>query len=122
MGSDVTPFGEQFVSVEDSMGLVHMSKGVLPPPKHAQSEVSIVCDLATIRSHDRDVVDVVSEMAGVERRATGYRLIACPTPVGCVAGYFPELNVLLPLDHHGHNAQTPAAKAIPIRLLRFTDD
>ena len=79
-------------------------------------------DLAELGFVDGDVVDVVSDVAGVERRASGYRLIAYPTPIGCVAGYYPELNVLLPLDHHGPNAQTPAAKAIPVRLLREPAD
>lgn len=237
---DRTDFGEQFVTVEDSMGLVHMSKGVLTPPEHARSEVSILCDLAfalfgadhpvpwssmrsnndvvrqhieavipgfhafndrvrvpggfslphpprdgrvfptasgkaafavtrvvhrdvgpgelllqTLRSHDQynttiyghddryrglkgdrhvlmvsetdlstrgfvegEIVDVVSEFGGVERWVRGYRLVTYPTPIGCVAGYYPELNVLLPLDHHGADAQTPAAKSIPIRLVR----
>ncbi len=38
---------EQFVTVEDSMGVVHVSKGVLPPPsEHCQSEVAIIAQLA----------------------------------------------------------------------------
>lgn len=38
----------QFVSVENSMGKVHSSKGVLPPiSKNLKSEIEIVCDLAT---------------------------------------------------------------------------
>ena len=42
--------------------------------------------------------------------------MAYPTPLGCAAAYYPETNVLIALDHHGSGAQTPAAKAIPIRL------
>ncbi len=38
--------GEQFVTVEDSMSMVHRSQGVLPPADPAlRSEVSIVCGL-----------------------------------------------------------------------------
>ena len=32
--------------------------------------------------------------------------------------YYPETNVLIPLEHHGADAQTPAANAVPIRLER----
>jgi formate dehydrogenase major subunit len=236
---DEAPTGLQFVTVEDSMGLVHASTGVLDPPSaDVRSEVAIVCDLAvalfgsqhavpwatfrddydivrdrvavvipgfenfndrirvpggfslphpprderrfptsdgkaqfsrtnvvttalapgelllqTLRSHDQynttiyghddryrgisgdrhiimlnptdiaslglvngQVVDVVSVISEHERRATGYRIVAYPTPPGTAAGYYPELNVLIPLDHHGPDAQTPAAKAIPVRL------
>ncbi len=237
---DRTVHGDQFVTVEDSMGMVHMSRGRFTPPGQSRSEVSIVCDLGaalfgpmhpvdwknmranndvvrdhisatipefsafnervrvpggfslphpprdarvfptesgkaefavttvrgrraepgvlllqTLRSHDQynttvyghddryrgisgsrrvlmvnavdlavrslvegDLVDLVSESGGVERRALSYRVLAYPTPIGCVAGYFPELNVLLALDHHGEDAQTPGAKSIPVRLYR----
>jgi molybdopterin-dependent oxidoreductase alpha subunit len=38
---------EQFVSCENSMGVIQMSKGVLQPPsKHLLSEIAIVCRLA----------------------------------------------------------------------------
>ena len=233
----------QFVTVEDSMGLVHASTGTLEPPSpHVRSEVAIVCHLAlalfgdehpvpwaaflirydalrdriarvipgfddfnervradtgfalphpprderrfdtddgrahlsvtevaverlgegelllqTLRSHDQynttiygfhdryrglsgdrrivmvnpiDVerlgfhhgerVDVVTALAGPERRAHDYRVVSYPTPVGTAAAYFPEANVLIPLDHHDPVARTPASKAIPVRLERAT--
>jgi len=44
---DASPHGDQFVTVEDSMGLIHASRGVLPPASDdLRSEVAIVCDLA----------------------------------------------------------------------------
>lgn len=239
--ADRSSEGPQFVTVEDSMSIVHTSTGVLDPPSSMlRSEVTIVCDLAaavldldhsvdwaamrndndrvrdhiaavipgfgdfnrrvhisggfvlphpprdsrefpttdgkahftvthvatrerapdelllqTLRSHDQynttiyghhdryrgitgdrhvimlnpgdidrlgyadgDRVDIVSALPGPERRAPGYRVVAYPTPVGCAAAYYPETNVLIALDHHGPDAQTPAAKAIPIRLER----
>ncbi len=239
--ADRSSEGTQFVTVEDSMGLVHTSTGVLDPPSSIlRSEVAIVCDLAdallgtkhpvdwtamrddndrvrdhiarvipgfddfnrrvrvpggfvlphlprdsrqfptsdgkaqfrithvaiddrapgtlllqTLRSHDQynttiyghhdryrgitgdrhvimlntedivrlgyangDRVDIVSALAGPQRRAADYRIVAYPTPIGCAAAYYPETNVLISLDHHDPDAQTPAAKAIPIRLER----
>ncbi|MEL7160933.1 MAG: molybdopterin dinucleotide binding domain-containing protein, partial [Bacteroidota bacterium] len=45
---DVRPGGEQFVSCENSMGVVQMSKGVLEPAsEHLRSEVAIICGLAS---------------------------------------------------------------------------
>jgi len=44
---DTGPNGDQFVTVEDSMSLIHASQGVLEPASpQLRSEVSIVCDLA----------------------------------------------------------------------------
>ena len=44
---DIQSSGYQFVSVENSMGIVHNSKGVLPPKSsHLKSEVAIICELA----------------------------------------------------------------------------
>jgi molybdopterin-dependent oxidoreductase alpha subunit len=75
-------------------------------------------DIARLGHADGDRVDIVSMLPGPERRARGYRIIAYPTPVGCAAAYYPETNVLISLDHHGPDAQTPAAKAVPVRLER----
>ncbi len=235
---DVQTTGEQFVTVEDSMGTVHMSRGVLSPASsRLSSEVSIVCQIArrvvgeslpwkefeadydriresiarvvpgfddfnarvrvpggfllphaardsltfdtatkkaiftvnalevlrpasgrlilqTVRSHDQynttiyglhdryrgihrgrrvvfvnpddltalgfrdgDIADVVSEWDdGVERRASAFRLVAYPVAKGCAAAYFPEANVLVPLDHTAEISNTPASKSIVVRL------
>ncbi|HEY6576478.1 MAG TPA: FdhF/YdeP family oxidoreductase, partial [Mycobacterium sp.] len=45
---DMQAGGKQLVSVEDSMSIVHLSRGSLTPPSaHLRSEVAIVCELAT---------------------------------------------------------------------------
>jgi anaerobic selenocysteine-containing dehydrogenase len=75
-------------------------------------------DITRLGHTDGDRVDIVSLLTGPERRARGYRIVAYPTPLGCAAAYYPETNVLIALDHHGPEAHTPAAKAIPIRLER----
>ena len=44
---DFQSSGKQLVSVEDSMSMVHLSRGNLTPPsEHLRSEVAIVCELA----------------------------------------------------------------------------
>jgi formate dehydrogenase major subunit len=79
-------------------------------------------DITNLGFHDGDLVDIASVFADRERRVFGYRIVGYPTPVGTAAAYYPEANVLIPLDHHGVDAQTPAAKAIPIRLEPHTAD
>jgi len=53
---------------------------------------------------------------GVARAVPGLRLTSYDIPSGCVAGYFPECNPLVPLWHHAEGSQVPAAKSIPIVL------
>ncbi|TYL82902.1 formate dehydrogenase, partial [Bradyrhizobium rifense] len=53
---------------------------------------------------------------GVDRQVSGLRVVAYDIPEGCIAGYFPECNPLLPLWHHEEKAKTPAAKSIPVRV------
>jgi molybdopterin-dependent oxidoreductase alpha subunit len=236
---DVQAGGEQYVTVEDSMSVVHSSRGTLPPASpQLRSEMAIICELArralgpddptpwesfaadyarvrdrisrvvpgfddfearvaepggfvlphaprdsrefpttsgraeftvnplevirvppgrlllqTVRSHDQfnttvyglddryrgvrggrlvvfvhpddlaergivdgTVVDLVSEWTDGERRAPGFRVIAYPTARGCAAAYFPETNVLVPLDHTADVSGTPVSKSIIIRL------
>jgi formate dehydrogenase major subunit len=54
---------------------------------------------------------------GVQRRVDGLTVLDYPMPRGAVAGYFPELNPLLPLDLYDRNSGTPAAKSIPVRVV-----
>jgi molybdopterin-dependent oxidoreductase alpha subunit len=51
-----------------------------------------------------------------ERFVAGLRVTPFNIPVGCVAGYFPECNPLIPLWHHAKGSKVPAAKSVPIRL------
>jgi molybdopterin-dependent oxidoreductase alpha subunit len=55
---------------------------------------------------------------GVERSVTGLQVVAYDIPEGCVAGYYPECNPLIPLWHHAEKAKVPAAKSIPVRVQR----
>jgi formate dehydrogenase major subunit len=54
----VSPAGEQYVTVEDSMSAVHASRGVLPPiSPHVRSEVAIVAGLAEATLDRRHGID-----------------------------------------------------------------
>ncbi|MNS75622.1 putative oxidoreductase [compost metagenome] len=53
---------------------------------------------------------------GVTRRIEGLTVLDYPMPRGALAGYYPELNPLLPLDYYDRISGTPAAKSIPVRM------
>lgn len=63
-----------------------------------------------------DLVDVVSEWDDGERRAPGFRLVSYPTTRGCAAAYYPETNVLVPLDSTADGSGTPTSKSVVVRL------
>ena len=54
---------------------------------------------------------------GLVRRVDGLTVLDYPMPRGAVAGYYPELNPLLPLDYYDRLSGTPAAKSIPVRVV-----
>jgi len=55
---DMQKSGEQFVSVENSMGIVHSSRGTLPPAsKDLLSEPAIVARLATATLNGKSTID-----------------------------------------------------------------
>jgi molybdopterin-dependent oxidoreductase alpha subunit len=73
-------------------------------------------DLGELGLADGDLVDLVSVWSDGERRAPGFRLVSYPTPAGCAAAYFPEANVLIPLDSTAETSNTPTSKSVVIRL------
>jgi len=55
---------------------------------------------------------------GFTREVRGMRLVTYDIPQGCIGGYYPECNPVLPVSHHAEQSKVPAAKGIPVRLLR----
>jgi molybdopterin-dependent oxidoreductase alpha subunit len=53
---------------------------------------------------------------GIKREVKGLKIVTYDIPEGCIAGYFPECNPLLPLWHYAEKSKTPAAKSIPVRV------
>jgi len=235
---DIQATGAQFVSVENTTGVVHQSQGVLPPAsKHLRSEPAIVAGMArktlaahtstdwsglvadydrirehiehvvpgfaqynrrvrdpggfylpngpregkfttssgkahftvhaiprhdlhpgellltTIRSHDQfnttiygendryrgiangrrvlfinaqdiaerdlqsgDLVDLISRDGDESRKAERFKLVPYDIPRGCVAAYYPETNVLVPLHSVAERSNQPAFKSVLIRI------
>lgn len=53
---------------------------------------------------------------GVDRHLSGLIVVAYDIPVGCIGGYYPECNVLMPVWHYAVRSKTPAAKSIPVTV------
>lgn len=86
---------------------------------HGSRHVVMVnpADLEELGLAERETVDLVSVFSdGVERRAPAFTVIPYDTPRGCAAAYYPETNVLLPLDHVADMSNQPAAKSVVVRL------
>lgn len=63
----------------------------------------------------KDRVDLVSDH-GRERVATDFFVVPYDIARGCAATYFPEANVLVPLELKAERSGTPASKSVVIRL------
>jgi molybdopterin-dependent oxidoreductase alpha subunit len=76
-------------------------------------------DMARLGLADGDIVTASTAVDdGVERKVEGLRVVEYSVPAGCVAGYFPECNPLIPLWHYAKESKVPAAKSIAIRVER----
>lgn len=75
-------------------------------------------DLAELDLADGEHVDLVSVWTDGERRAEDFRVVSYPTARGCAAAYFPETNVLVPLDSVAKVSNTPVSKSVVVRLER----
>jgi formate dehydrogenase major subunit len=74
-------------------------------------------DLVELGLKDAQTVDLVSEWTdGSERRAAAFRIVSYSTARGCAAAYFPETNVLIPLDSTAEISNTPTSKSVVVRL------
>lgn len=74
-------------------------------------------DIESFDLKDNSRVDIISMGAdGSQRIARGFKIIEYDIPRGCAAAYFPETNILVPLDSVADKSFTPTSKHINIRL------
>ncbi|MFS4467124.1 FdhF/YdeP family oxidoreductase [Maribacter sp. 2210JD10-5] len=65
---------------------------------------------------EHQVVDLISNYDGKERRAYQFLVIPYNIPKGNLATYFPETNVLVPHNHFADKSYTPISKSIVVRV------
>ncbi|MGE7368750.1 FdhF/YdeP family oxidoreductase [Neorhizobium sp. NPDC001467] len=72
-------------------------------------------DLEAMNAAAGDRIDVVTESNdGIDRVAENFRFVPYDIPRGSIAGYYPELNVLVPLGSAGDESDTPTSKSIMV--------
>tara|TARA_R110002049_G_C9178388_1_gene563395 strand:+ start:26270 stop:28564 length:2295 start_codon:yes stop_codon:yes gene_type:complete len=143
------PNGARIRKFNTKTGKANFSKNKLPKWKLKDSELIMM----TIRSHDQfnttiyglndryrgvynerriifmnredmqerglqeqQVINLKSEFNGVIRKANNFKVVGYDIPKNCCATYFPETNVLVPLDSFAHTAKTPTSKSIIVTV------
>ncbi len=65
-----------------------------------------------------DVVDIYNINEGVERVAHKFYVVEYDIPEQCVATYFPETNVLVPIKSVADKSNQPASKSVMVKVRR----
>jgi len=66
------------------------------------------------------LVDIRNDFGGQIRIAPRFTVVPYPIPRRCVGTYFPEANVLVPLERFAEGSFTPASKDVVVRLTAST--
>ena len=66
-------------------------------------------------------VTVAHERDGRRLAANGFTLVPYDLPRGNLAGYFPELNPVVPMNRVARNSGTPIYKSVPVTILRYEE-
>ena len=66
------------------------------------------------------LVDLSNDHGGQLRVAPRFTVVPYPIPRRCVGAYFPEANVLVPLERYADGSFTPASKDVTVRLTPST--
>jgi len=73
-------------------------------------------DLEKLNIKAGEVVDIINEDDGVRRVASKFITVPYSISKGCAATYFPETNVLVPINSVAEKSNTPVSKLVVIRL------
>jgi len=75
-------------------------------------------DLSDRGIKDGDLVNLTGHFRGETRHANRFLALAYDIPRGCCATYFPEANVLVPLDSAADGSNTPTSKYVTITVAK----
>ncbi|WP_447777926.1 FdhF/YdeP family oxidoreductase [Variovorax boronicumulans] len=78
-------------------------------------------DMAEQGIEHGDVVDIETAIGDRKLRLEKITAIAYEIARGSVGAYYPEANVLIPLDYIDKESGTPSYKSVPVRLKRAAD-
>jgi anaerobic selenocysteine-containing dehydrogenase len=75
-------------------------------------------DLAEHGLEHGDLVDIETIVSGRQLRLKNITAIVYAIAKGSVAAYYPEANVLVPLDYIDKECGTPSYKSVPVKVTR----
>ncbi|MFN3489555.1 MAG: FdhF/YdeP family oxidoreductase [Emticicia sp.] len=73
-------------------------------------------DMVEAKLEKYQVVNLYNNHGGVERIAEKFIVVPYNIPRKCVATYFPEANVLVPIDSYADISKTPTSKSVVIKI------
>ncbi len=73
-------------------------------------------DIAKANLKAGDVVDICSNYDSVERTAYKFIVVEYDIPEQCIATYFPETNVLVPIGSVADASNQPASKSVIVKV------
>jgi molybdopterin-dependent oxidoreductase alpha subunit len=73
-------------------------------------------DMRSASLDEGQLVDLIGHHEGVKRVARGFRVVPYSIPRRCAATYFPEANVLVPVNYFADKSHTPASKSVVISI------
>lgn len=73
-------------------------------------------DMASMGLEHGDRVDISTALPGSHQRLEDITLVAYSIAPGTVGAYYPEANVLVPLNYLDEESGTPSYKSVPVRL------
>ncbi|HEY5408897.1 MAG TPA: FdhF/YdeP family oxidoreductase [Ginsengibacter sp.] len=73
-------------------------------------------DIIKLGLKNRDVVDLFNNSDGTERIAHKFLVVQYDIPEQCVATYFPEANVLVPIKSVADVSNQPASKSVIVKI------
>ena len=65
-----------------------------------------------------DSIDIISEYDNTKRLAPKFYVVPYSIPQQNLACYFPEANVLIPIDQYADHSQTPISKSVRVRIAK----
>ena len=73
-------------------------------------------DMQRLGFEEKQVVNLESNYDGHLRRAEQFKVIGYDIPQGNLAAYFPETNILVPINHFADRSNTPISKSVVVKV------
>jgi len=80
-----------------------------------------IVDMAKAKLYNGDVVDIYSNYDGVERVAHKFIVVEYNIPEQCIAAYYPEANVVVPINSVADASNQPAYKSVVVKVRKHEE-